>query len=50
MHPLIPFGIISIIFGILIFIRPELLAYLVGALLIILGVLALFGGIRSIRW
>ncbi len=34
-------GIISILFGILVIARPKVLAYVVGAYLIVVGILAL---------
>ncbi|MDY6907367.1 MAG: DUF3096 domain-containing protein [Chloroflexota bacterium] len=36
-------GIISIIVGILVIVRPKLLAYIVGAYLIVVGAIAVIG-------
>ena len=36
-------GILAIIFGVIIIIRPKIIAWLVGIYLIILGILAIIG-------
>ena len=41
--PELVFGIIALIFGIIVLIWPKVLAYLIGAYLIIIGVIALIG-------
>jgi len=50
MRPSIFIGIVCLLFGILIFIFPNLLSYLVATFLIVIGVLAIIGSVRSTRW
>ncbi len=49
MRPSIFIGIVCLLFGILIFIFPNLLSYLVATFLIIIGVLAIIGSARFTR-
>ena len=50
MGPSLFIGIICLLFGILIFVFPDLLNYLVAAFLVIIGILAIIRGITSPRW
>jgi len=42
-------GIVCLLFGILIFIFPDLLSYLVATFLVIIGILAIIGGTAFTR-
>jgi len=50
MRPSVLFGVICLVFGILVFIFPQILNYLVASFLVIVGFLAILGGARFIRW
>jgi uncharacterized membrane protein HdeD (DUF308 family) len=50
MRPSAFIGVVCLLFGILIFIFPDLLSYLVATFLIIIGALAIIGSPTFRRW
>ena len=50
MRPLVSLGVVCLLFGILIFVFPNLLSYLVATFLIIIGALAIIGSLTFRRW
>ena len=50
MRPLAFLGAVCLLFGILIFVFPNLLSYLVATFLIVIGALAIIGSLTFRRW